>query len=53
MVTKKMNYDLKCGNSIELLKTIPTESVDLVVTDPPYKVISGGNWLFKFSVIQK
>lgn len=43
MVTKKMNYDLKCGNSIELLKTIPTESIDLVVTDPPYKVISGGN----------
>ena len=26
------------GNSLELLKEIPSDSVDLVVTDPPYKM---------------
>lgn len=33
---------LFCGDSIELLNGIPDESVDLIVTDPPYKIISGG-----------
>ena len=28
---------------LDILKTIPNESIYLVVTDPPYKVISGGN----------
>lgn len=28
--------DLKCGNCLELLKTIPNESVDCIVTSPPY-----------------
>ena len=27
---------------LELIKKIDDESIDLVVTDPPYKVISGG-----------
>lgn len=27
---------------LKMIKDIPTKSVDLVVTDPPYKVISGG-----------
>jgi DNA modification methylase len=26
------------GNALELLKTIPSESVDLVITDPPYNL---------------
>lgn len=30
-------------NCLDVLKTIPDESIDLVVTDPPYKVISGGH----------
>lgn len=30
------------GNAIEELNKMPPESVDLVVTDPPYKCISGG-----------
>lgn len=34
--------DLKCGDCLELMKDISTESVDLVVIDPPYKCISGG-----------
>lgn len=38
-----MEYTLKCGNSLELLQTLQEESIDLVVTDPPYRVISGGN----------
>lgn len=30
------------GNCIELMKNIANESIDLVVTDPPYKLVSGG-----------
>jgi len=33
--------NLMYGDSIEILKTIPSESIDLIVTDPPYKTISG------------
>lgn len=33
---------LNQGDCLELIKSIPTESIDLVVTDPPYPVISGG-----------
>lgn len=35
--------DLRQGDCLEILKTIPSESIDLVVTDPPYRTISGGN----------
>ena len=31
--------DLLHGNSHELLKTIPSNSIDLVLTDPPYKYL--------------
>lgn len=31
------------GDAIQLLKNIPDESVDLVVTDPPYKTTARGN----------
>lgn len=30
--------ELICGNSIEKMKNIPTESIDLIVTDPPYNL---------------
>ncbi len=30
------------GDCLEILKSIPDQSVDLVVTDPPYKIVSGG-----------
>lgn len=36
------SYKIHCGNCIDLFKTIEDESIDLVVTDPPYRVISGG-----------
>lgn len=38
-----MTFDIKCGDSLDLLKMLPPKSIDLVVTDPPYRVISGGN----------
>ena len=31
------------GNAIEFMKTLESESVDLIVTDPPYKVTARGN----------
>lgn len=34
--------DLRQGDCLELMKDIPDESIDLVVTDPPYKIIQGG-----------
>ncbi len=37
------NFTFKLGNSIELLKTLPNQSVDLMITDPPYPTIPGGN----------
>ena len=37
-----VSADLKNGDSVILLKSIETESVDLIVTDPPYKVATGG-----------
>ncbi len=30
------------GDCLEILKQIEDESIDLVITDPPYKIISGG-----------
>ncbi len=33
---KKM--DLRCGDAIDLLKTIKAESIDLIITDPPYNL---------------
>ena len=37
------NIKLMQGDCLELMKDIPDKSIDLVVTDPPYRVISGGN----------
>ena len=32
-----MEYDyIECGDSLELMKELPDESIDLIVTDPPY-----------------
>ena len=33
-----MNLNIKNGDSMELLKTIPSNSVDCMVTDPPYGI---------------
>lgn len=44
-----MNAGLIHGNCLEILPTLPAESVDLIVTDPPYNVsrskdIDRGSW---------
>lgn len=36
------DIELLNGDSIDIMSRIPEESVDLIVTDPPYRVISGG-----------
>ena len=38
----KEQIRLNLGNCLEVLKDIPTESIDLIVTDVPYRLISGG-----------
>jgi site-specific DNA-methyltransferase (adenine-specific) len=30
--------DLRCGDCLEIMKDIPDESIDLIVTDPPYLI---------------
>tara|TARA_R110000744_G_C19135175_1_gene537517 strand:- start:53 stop:727 length:675 start_codon:yes stop_codon:yes gene_type:complete len=35
--------ELYLGDCLEVMKDIPDGSVDMVLTDPPYRVISGGN----------
>ena len=45
--------DLKMGDALEILKTIPNESIDCVVTDPPYKIITGGDSNGKNSIRPK
>lgn len=37
------NVKLLKGDCLELMKDIPDGSVDLIVTDPPYKITSRGN----------
>lgn len=38
-----MKIELIHSDCLEAMKKIPDGSIDLVLTDPPYKVISGGN----------
>jgi len=45
--------DLKMSDALEVLKTIPNESIDCVVTDPPYKIITGGDSNGKNSIRPK
>ena len=35
--------DLKCGDCLELMKDISDNSIDLLITDPPYPTTSRGN----------
>ena len=35
--------DLRQGDCLEVMKDIPDNSIDLIVTDPPYRTISGGH----------
>ena len=33
---------LRCGDCLEIMKEIPDKSIDLIVTDCPYHIVSGG-----------
>ena len=33
-----MTYKIECGDSIELMQNYPDESIDLVITDPPFAI---------------
>ena len=35
--------DLRKGDCLEVLKEMPDGSIDLIVTDPPYKVTARGS----------
>lgn len=43
MSVLEQTIDIRLGNAIELIKQLPAESIDCVVTDPPYKVTPRGN----------
>ena len=45
--------DLWNGNAVEILKAIQSETIDLIVTDPPYKIITGGDSNGKNSIRPK
>lgn len=43
MIGNLITYDIRLGDSLELIKTLPEHEIDLIVTDPPYKIeINGG-----------
>ena len=45
---------IQCGDSAELLKTLPSESVDFVLTSPPYDNLRSYNgYSFDFETIAK
>ena len=40
-----MNYDLRNGDCIEIMRSLPANSVDSIVTDPPYELgFMGKSW---------
>lgn len=41
--TDAASVDIACGDAVHLLGELPNESIDLIVTDPPYRTISGGS----------
>ena len=43
--------NLKCGDCLDLLKEIPNESIDLILTDPPYNISKKNSFYNKFMKI--
>ena len=39
-----MTYTLYCGDCLDILPTLPANSVDLIATDPPYYKVKGEQW---------
>lgn len=46
MNKSKISSILKQGDCLEILKKLPDDSVDLVVTDPPYEIETSGGGLY-------
>ena len=44
---KPNNLDLRLGDCLEFMKDIPDQSIDLVVTDPPYDIETNGAGIYK------
>ena len=42
MIKNNIKIELFCGDSLEIMKQIENESIDLIVTDPPYKMTNRG-----------
>ena len=42
----KDNYLIRQGDCMELMKKIPDKSIDLLVTDPPYEIVTSGGGLY-------
>ena len=38
----EVNYNIQLGNAIDLFSSIDNETIDCIITDPPYETISGG-----------
>ena len=43
---KTKSVKLFLGDSLELLKKIPAESIDMIFADPPYNLSNGGFSVF-------
>lgn len=48
MINKKILNTIINGDSIDLLKTLPDRSVDLVILDPPYWKVVNERWDFEW-----
>ncbi|RMV39702.1 putative site-specific DNA methyltransferase [Pseudomonas syringae pv. maculicola] len=45
-----MNYELHLGDCLEVLRGLPANSIDSVVTDPPYGIrFRGKSWAVRTS----
>ena len=48
-MTLKYLNEIVCGDSLELIEELPDNSIDLVVTSPPYNLDLGNNKFHKKS----
>ena len=51
----KIDY-IECGDSVEKIKTLPDNSIDLTVTSPPYdnlRTYGGFSWDFETTALEK
>ena len=39
-----MNYEIKQGDCLELMKNLPSHSIDMILADLPYGILSTEKW---------